>query len=123
MNPETPFMSCNAGAYLRFVSYKAYSEQQVCAECSSRMSACVDVMRMAQRKAMRISSVCPSCLRGHIHCGSATAGNHPRGGTSPYSNNSAICTALVAAPLRIWSPAHHSASARSSVRSSRMRPT
>ena len=116
-------MSCNAGAYLRFVSDKAYSEQQVCAECSSWMSACVDVMRMDQRRAMRMNSVCPSCLRGHIHCGSAAAGNHPRGGASPYSSNSAICTALVAAPLRIWSPAHHSASARSSVRSSRMRPT
>ena len=36
---------------------------------------------------------------------------------------SAICTALSAAPLRIWSPESHSVRPQSSARSLRMRPT
>ena len=40
-----------------------------------------------------------------------------------FTSSSAICTALVAAPLRIWSPQHHRDRPLSSVRSSRMRPT
>ena len=40
-----------------------------------------------------------------------------------FSRSSAIWMALVAAPLRIWSPQHHSDRPFSWVRSSRMRPT
>ena len=40
-----------------------------------------------------------------------------------HSSNSAICTALVAAPLRTWSPQHQRFNPLSEVRSSRIRPT